>query len=68
MIKAQIALFLTLFISTTASAHTGMAHSSLLHSLLHISVSVGIFAIILAGFYFYKRLPKAKAQRVRIKK
>ncbi len=67
MIKAIFTLFITLLISTSASAHTGMDQSSLLHNAIHIISAIGVYlAIIGAGFYLIKKLPKAK--RVRIKK
>jgi len=62
-----ITFLITVTISTTASAHTGMEHSSFLHSAIHIISTVSIYlAIIGAGFYLFRKLPKAK--RVRIKK
>ena len=71
MIKS-ITLFFTLFIttiSTSAFAHTGMEQSSLMHNALHIATAVGIYmAMMLAGLYLFKRLPKAKAQKIRLTK
>ena len=61
--------FLTLLFSATASAHTGMEPSSMMHSILHIFASVGIYiAMMLAGLYFFNRLPKAKKIRIKVKK
>lgn len=66
----QITLGLCLlFISSTAFAHTGMSSSSFNHMALHISASIGItIALIAVGYFFYRRTPKARTQRVRIKK
>ena len=67
-----LTLFFTLFISifsSSAFAHTGMEQSSLVHNALHIATAVGIYmAMMLAGLYLFKRLPKTKAQKIRIKK
>nr|AJG37985.1 hypothetical protein [uncultured Gammaproteobacteria bacterium] len=64
--KKIIVSILTLFLATTASAHTGMDSSSLLHNTIHIVTTVGIYlAIMAAGFYLLNKLPKAKKQRVR---
>ena len=60
---------LGLLLATSASAHSGMDQSAILHNAIHIITTVSIYlAIIGAGFYFFKKLPKAKRQRVRIKK
>ena len=67
MIKNLITLFIATLISTTASAHSGMEQSSILHNVLHIFASVGVYiALMLAGLYFFKRLPKK--QKIRVKK
>ena len=56
-------------ISNVASAHSGMIASSIEHSLLHVLASVGItFALIVVAYFVHKHLPKAKAQRIRIRK
>ena len=69
MMKITTALSLTLLTSTTASAHTGIESSSLMHSIVHVASSVGIYiAIMLAGLYFFNRLPKAKKVRIKAKK
>ena len=61
-----IVLFTTI-ITSTASAHTGMEHSSVQHNSSHLIITASVFlAIIAAGFYLYRSLPKAK--RIRIKK
>ena len=66
MIKAIYTLFFTLLISTSASAHTGMEHSSFVHSAIHIISAVGVYlAIIGIGFYFLRKLPKAKSVRIK---
>jgi len=68
MIKTLVTLFLSIFISTTASAHTGMEPTSLLHAVLHLSASVGIYiAMMLAGLYLFNRLPKAKKQKIKVR-
>jgi len=60
---------LTLFLATTASAHTGMEQSTVLHSAIHIITAVSIYlAIIGAGFYLLSKLPKAKRQHAKIEK
>ena len=60
---------LSLLLVTSASAHTGMEQSTTLHNAIHIITTVSIYlAIIGAGFYFFNKLPKAKRQRIRIKK
>ena len=57
---------LTFFLVSTASAHTGMDTSSILHNTIHIVTTVGIYlAIMAAGFYLLNKLPKAKKQRIR---
>jgi len=49
------ALFLTLGVSATASAHTGLSHYSLSHLLMHIVASVGVYmALMAAGYVAYK--------------
>ena len=69
MIKTLITLFSTALLSTPVFAHTGMESSSVLHNVLHISASVGIYmALMLVGLYLFKRLPKAQKQKIRVKK
>lgn len=66
MIKVVLG-FITLFLANTTSAHTGMEHSSVLHNSIHLIITASVFlAVIAAGFYLYRSLPKAK--RIRIKK
>ena len=61
-----MALFTTIIINT-ASAHTGMEHSSSLHSSIHLIITASvILAIVATGFYLYRCMPKTK--RIRIKK
>ena len=60
---------ITLFLATTASAHTGMEQSTILHNAIHIITAVSIYlAIIGAGFYLLSKLPKAKRQHAKIEK
>ena len=69
--KKNLSLFglLVLFLSNTAFAHTGMDQTSILHLAIHLVVPISIYlAIMAAGFYLIKKLPKPKVQRVRIKK
>ncbi len=64
----NVALLLTLFLSTTASAHTGMKLSNITHSMLHLSVSIGtVIVLIIVGFYV-NRFAKVKKIRITIKK
>lgn len=57
---------ITLFLATSASAHTGIAQSSILHSVIHIITTTAIYlAIIAVGFYLVSKLPKAKRQRIK---
>ena len=68
MIKTIITLFLSLFISTAASAHTGMTEYSIAHIGLHLFASIGIYiAMMLAGLYLLNKLPKAKKQRIKVR-
>ena len=54
----------TLSISYNAVAHTGMHHSSNMHSMLHIATSLAVsIALIAAGVFVFKRLPNAIKQR-----
>ena len=66
MMKFLLAIS-TLGLVNSASAHTGMAQSSVMHYLLHSGITIGVYlAIMAAGFYLLRKMPKAK--RVRIKK
>ena len=57
---------LTFFLASTASAHSGMDQSSILHNTIHIVTTVGIYlAMMGAGFYLLNKLPKVKKQRVK---
>lgn len=68
MIKIVVTLFLSIFISTTASAHTDVEASSIYHAVLHITASVGVYiAMMLAGLYLFNKLPKAKRQRIKVR-
>jgi len=68
MIKILLSM-LSLLLVTSASAHTGMDQSTILHNAIHIITTVSIYlAIMGAGFYLFNKLPKAKRQRVKIKK
>jgi len=72
MKKTGVTLLLTALtgaINTTASAHSGIEHSSVIHSLLHLATATGIsVTLMLAGLYLFKYLPKARKLRVRTKK
>ena len=58
--------FLALSIATTASAHTGMLESPLLHNAIHALTVTSIYlAIIAVGFYVFRKLPKVKKQRIK---
>jgi len=65
MIKVLLS-FITLFLATSASAHTGMMQSSITHNAIHIITAIGIYlAIIGAGFYVINKLPKTKRQHIK---
>ena len=62
----SLSVLFSAFFTGTASAHTGMAEYSIVHIGLHIIASVGIYiALMLAGLYLLKRLPKAKKVRIK---
>ena len=64
--KKIILGIITFFLASTASAHSGMDQSSILHITIHIVTTVGIYlAIMAAGFYLLNKLPKAKKQRIK---
>ena len=64
IMRIMIGLMLAI-LSYTASAHTGMEHSSFLHNAIHI-ITVSVYLAILgAGFYFLGKLPKAKSVRIK---
>lgn len=53
-------LFLTLGLSTTASAHAGLSQYSVLHSTMHILASVSVYlALMSVGFFVYKRFSQS---------
>ena len=65
MVKVLVS-FIALSLATTASAHTGLMESSILHHTIHIVTSVGIYlAMIALGFYLLNKLSKAKRQRIK---
>lgn len=67
MTKTTLLLFCTLMITSTASAHTGMDYSSVLHTAIHLAITVSIYLAIMGiGFYLLKKLPKAI--RLKVKK
>jgi len=58
--------FLALSLATTASAHTGMLESPLLHNAIHMLTATSIYlAIIALGLYLFRKLPKAKKQHIK---
>ncbi len=60
-----VVMLSTLSISYNAVAHTGMAHASNMHSILHIATGVGVsIALMAVGFFLLKLLPKSIEQRV----
>ncbi len=62
----SISILLSVVFSTTALAHTGLTQYSMTHIGLHILASVGIYiALMLAGLYLFKCLPKAKKVRIK---
>ena len=66
MVKVLVS-FIALSLATTASAHTGMEQSSILHNTIHIVTTVGIYlAMMGAGFYILNKLPRAKRQRIKM--
>ena len=66
MVKVLVS-FIALSLATTASAHSGMEQSSILHNTIHIVTTVGIYlAMMGAGFYILNKLPKAKRQRIKM--
>ncbi len=65
-IKAVLSFGGLIAMTTSASAHTGMEYSSVLHSSIHLIITAGVvLAVIATGYYLYCSLPKAK--RIRIK-
>jgi len=66
---SSLVLFLLLTLTNTAFAHTDMVQTSFLHLAIHFSIVVGIYlAMMVAGLYLFRRLPRLKTQRIRIKK
>lgn len=64
--KKIILSIITLFLASTASAHSSIDQSSILHNVIHIVTTVGIYLAIMAvGLYLLNKLPKAKKQRIR---
>ena len=59
-----ITLFLSMGLSISSFAHSGMEHSSNMHSMLHIVITISIvISLLVAGFVVFKRLPKANKQQ-----
>lgn len=66
VLLSTLTLLLAATLTTSASAHSGMEYSSILHNSVHIITTVGIYlAMMVAGFYLLRKLPKAKRQRVK---
>jgi len=65
--------FMTLILSfsvlgmvNSALAHSNMAHASSMHTTLHILTSVSVLlALIVAGFFVFKKIPQSIKQRIK---
>ena len=67
MIKMGLGFIALIMMNSSVFAHTGMEHSAVSHSFIHLVITAGItLTIIAAGYYRYRSLPKVK--RIRIKK
>jgi len=67
MTKTTLLFLCALMMTSTASAHTGMVYSSVVHTVIHLAITISIYLGIMgAGFYLLKKLPKSI--RLRAKK